>query len=192
MEVGLLTALDATTSAGPAGPAAYFRGQFRELTHLSVFDINLFTWNFTPPVYNRSFRRQIATPLVYNRSYFGGNSTRPHMPQDGQRDPKGRPKAPKGTPKGAKGTPKSGQRKPKDSQRSQKGTKVGPREAKGAPKTPKGSQSKPKQAKASQRTQIYKYIYIYIYIKTPDQPPKRTLCYPYELRSATALGRFME
>ena len=40
---------------------------FVNLTRLSVFDINLFTWNFTSPVYNRRFRRQIATPLVYNR-----------------------------------------------------------------------------------------------------------------------------
>ena len=48
-------------------PKLIFENGFVNLTHLLVFDINLFTWNLTLPVYNRRFRLQIATPLVYNR-----------------------------------------------------------------------------------------------------------------------------
>ena len=66
------------------------------------------------------------------------------MPQDGQRDPKGQPKAAQGHSKGNHRTPKVAQREPKGSQKSQKEPKVGPGTAKGAPKTPKGSQRKPK------------------------------------------------
>ena len=66
------------------------------------------------------------------------------MPQDGQRDPKGRRKGAQGHSKGNHRTPKFAQREPKGSQKSQKEPKVGPGTAKGAPKTPKGSQRKPK------------------------------------------------
>ena len=89
------------------------------------------------------------------------------MSQNGQREPRGRQKGGQGRskggqrgPKDAQRGPKNTQREPKGSQRSQKGIKVGPREAKGAPKKSKGKD---------------------IYQKTPDQPPKRTLCYKHHI-----------
>jgi len=74
--------------------------------------------------------------------------------KEGQGHSKGNQRGPKDVQR----TPKDAQREPKGSQRSQQDTKVGPREAKGAPKKPKGKD-------------------ITLYKKTPDQPPKRTLCY---------------
>ncbi len=134
MEVGLRTALHATTSAGPAGSVLRMPKNYM----LMVF----------------------AMDFAYLGVQFSTKSRR-------------RPKAVQGAPKGshrysrtAKGTPKDSQWEPKGTQ---KGGKGSPKETKGTPKTPK----------RSQRDNIY--------LKTPDQPPQRTLC--YNLRSCNVMYR---
>ena len=77
------------------------------------------------------------------------------MSQDGQRDSKGQPQGAQGYSKGIQRRPKDAQREPKGFQNTQMEPKVGPGAAGGAPKEAKGKD---------------------IYQKTPDQPPKRTLC----------------
>ena len=84
--------------------------------------------------------------------------------------PRGRPKRAKGRPrvgqrdpKAPKGRPKDAQREPKGSPKSQNGGQSRPRGRQGRSQ---GTQRRPKEAKGKD-----------IYQKTPDQPPKRTLCY---------------
>ncbi len=80
-------------------------------------------------------------------------------PREGQRHPhgtqmtaKGRPRAPKGSQREPKGTPKGSQRAPRVTKR-----------------RPKSVQRRPK---APQKAQLY--------IQTPDQPPKRPVCYNHK------------
>ena len=84
-----------------------------------------------------------------------------------QRTAKGSPRTPqrmsKGTPKESKGA----QSRPKGRQRHPKGT---PKEPKGAQSRPKGGQRHTKDTQGKPKEQD-------IYLQTPDQPPKRTLCY---------------
>ena len=90
----------------------------------------------------------------------------------------GRPKRPQ---RMAKGTPKE----PKVRPRAPKEIKRSPELAQGLPKT---LQRHTKEAKGSRRD--YVYIYIYIYQKTPDQPPKQTLCYYHKTLTTTLPSQF--
>jgi len=148
VEVGLLTALDATTSAGPAGPAGSagsecklpqndLRVQFHELKTCDCIWYRFVYVECQPLpsiIVGFVFNLQPLSSIIM--SICLRISTRLHMSQDDalQREPK------------------DAQMEPKVSQRTQKEPNVSQREAKGVPKTPKGSQRKPKGT----------YIYIYI------------------------------
>jgi hypothetical protein len=87
----------------------------------------------------------------------------PRVPKEPQWTAKGNPRRPKG----AKRSPKSTQRRPKAPQRHQ-GKQ---REPNGVTGNPKSAQRRPKASQRHPRAQLDK--------QTPDQPPKRPLCYPY-------------
>jgi hypothetical protein len=121
------------------------------------------SWNFTPLFYNSRLSRQIPTPLVYNRTSILGMSTRLQRSQDGQRGPKGRPQGAQGHSKANRSSQKDAQKGGQGLPKEPKGTQSGPR---GRQRRSKDTQRNPKEAKGTNVSQ-----------KTPDQPPKRTLCY---------------
>ena len=88
-------------------------------------------------------------------------------PPNDQKGPKGCPKGGPGTPKGAQGRPKGPPRVTQDGQRGPKGR------PNGAQGTPKGARGKPKSGRREPKEPKVSPLYK----QTPDQPPKRPLCY---------------
>ena len=118
MEVGLRTALRATTSAGSAGPPSEFH------TYQTAADVYQ-KIGFGPP-WTPNF-------LGFSRKEPQGT---PRRPKGSQRRPKGGPKGAKGGPKGAKGGPKGAKESPRAPQGILKRATRDPKAANGT----KGSQ----------------------------------------------------